>query len=171
MIWKWGNFDQKVLREFLLSDVFPKFKTSSQLSSTCKRWRSHLALCFIWLIGELFNKLTFECLSIYSRSIVKFKGKKFFTFNKKWIKKRCLILAGLEPAIPWFVVRCLIHWATRPVLLHFASTANFRAIKPPLSPVPAQSPTNNDDFRAQPRQGRHSGQSLKLFRMLDFPRS
>ena len=24
------------------------------------------------------------------------------------------ILPGLEPGIPWFVVRCLIHWATRP---------------------------------------------------------
>ena len=30
----------------------------------------------------------------------------------KYIKG--LILAGLEPAIPWFVVRCLVHWATRP---------------------------------------------------------
>ena len=28
--------------------------------------------------------------------------------------QKVLILAGLEPAIPWFVVRCLIHWATRP---------------------------------------------------------
>ena len=33
-----------------------------------------------------------------------------------------LILAGLEPAIPWFVVRCLIHWATGPDL-----------VEPPLS--------------------------------------
>ena len=26
-------------------------------------------------------------------------------------------LPGLEPGIPWFVVRCLIHWATRPYCL------------------------------------------------------
>ena len=39
--------------------------------------------------------------------------------------KGFLILAGLEPAIPWFVVRCLIHWATGPLLQHCASTANF----------------------------------------------
>jgi hypothetical protein len=26
--------------------------------------------------------------------------------------------AGLEPAIPGSVGRCLIHWATEPVLLH-----------------------------------------------------
>ena len=29
-------------------------------------------------------------------------------------KLKSLILAGLEPAIPCFVVRCLIHWATGP---------------------------------------------------------
>ena len=29
-----------------------------------------------------------------------------------------MTLAGLEPAIPWFVVRCLIRWATRPVTLY-----------------------------------------------------
>ena len=28
-----------------------------------------------------------------------------------------LTLAGLEPAIPWFVVRCLIRWATGPPLI------------------------------------------------------
>ena len=35
---------------------------------------------------------------------------------KRSIQKRIksLILAGLEPAIPWFVVRCLIRWATGP---------------------------------------------------------
>ena len=27
------------------------------------------------------------------------------------------ILPGLEPGIPWFVVRCLIHWATGPKML------------------------------------------------------
>ena len=31
--------------------------------------------------------------------------------------KKSLILAGLEPAIPWFVVRCLVHWATGPLTL------------------------------------------------------
>ena len=28
--------------------------------------------------------------------------------------EKILTLAGLEPAIPWFVVRCLIRWATGP---------------------------------------------------------
>ena len=37
--------------------------------------------------------------------------------------KKFVILAGLEPAIPWFVVRCLIRWATGPLLLHIDSTA------------------------------------------------
>ena len=36
--------------------------------------------------------------------------------------EKVLILAGLEPAIPWFVVRCLIHWATGPDV-----------VEPPLS--------------------------------------
>ena len=35
---------------------------------------------------------------------------------------KMLTLAGLEPAIPWFVVRCLIHWATGPVAVN---TENF----------------------------------------------
>ena len=34
-----------------------------------------------------------------------------------FVVEKVLILAGLEPAIPWFVVRCLIHWATRPSLV------------------------------------------------------
>ena len=33
----------------------------------------------------------------------------------KLIDKIVSILPGLEPGIPWFVVRCLIHWATGPV--------------------------------------------------------
>ena len=32
-------------------------------------------------------------------------------------KKKISTLAGLEPAIPWFVVRCLIRWATGPLPL------------------------------------------------------
>ena len=32
----------------------------------------------------------------------------------RYLCKKSLILAGLEPAIPCFVVRCLIHWATGP---------------------------------------------------------
>ena len=34
--------------------------------------------------------------------------------REKYLSWKVLILAGLEPAIPWFVVRCLIHWATGP---------------------------------------------------------
>ena len=41
----------------------------------------------------------------------------FMSRREKYILlefEKVLILAGLEPAIPWFVVRCLIHWATGP---------------------------------------------------------
>ena len=31
---------------------------------------------------------------------------------------KILTLAGLEPAIPWFVVRCLIRWATGPLAVY-----------------------------------------------------
>ena len=31
-----------------------------------------------------------------------------------WEKKLCATPPGFEPGIPWFVVRCLIHWATGP---------------------------------------------------------
>ena len=44
------------------------------------------------------------------------------------------ILPGLEPGIPWFVVRCLIHWATGPKKLEknekvsLTKSANLREI-------------------------------------------
>ena len=37
---------------------------------------------------------------------------RLFIFILGWSKLP--ILPGLEPGIPWFVVRCLIHWATGP---------------------------------------------------------
>ena len=35
-------------------------------------------------------------------------------FHLPMIIKKLSTMPGLEPGIPWFVVRCLIHWATRP---------------------------------------------------------
>ena len=43
--------------------------------------------------------------------------------RNSYLTKKILTLAGFEPAIPWFVVRCLIRWATGPLLLHIDSTA------------------------------------------------
>ena len=39
--------------------------------------------------------------------------------NTTWLyRTKTSTLPGLEPGIPWFVVRCLIHWATGPWLTH-----------------------------------------------------
>ena len=40
-------------------------------------------------------------------------GQRIYNRNKKrMFTKLLLSLAGIEPVISWFVVRCLIHWAT-----------------------------------------------------------
>ena len=45
-------------------------------------------------------------------------GGAIFVFQQKsFLGSKNLTLAGLEPAIPWFVVRCLIRWATGPPLI------------------------------------------------------
>ena len=53
-------------------------------------------------------------------------GNFFHIFSKpSWTKR--LTLAGLEPAIPWFVVRCLIRWATGPF---YFSNVRLRILRP-----------------------------------------
>ena len=39
-------------------------------------------------------------------------------------EQKSLTLAGLEPAISWFVVRCLIHWATGPHVIKYLLSCN-----------------------------------------------
>ena len=72
-----------------------------------KRWsRSHYV--FEWKCRFPLNKHTlFFGDSLYNTS----HHERQNIFDENF-----LILAGLEPAIPWFVVRCLIHWATGPYI-------------------------------------------------------
>ena len=64
--------------------------------------------------------------------------------------KKFVILAGLEPAIPWFVVRCLIRWATGPLLLHIDSTAETKVETSFVSKC--QSPAHTAKTTSEPKE-------------------
>ena len=75
-------------------------------------WQPSIIYClprFRWRPTSL-KWVQLQILSLHNKISV------LYCICKRSIQKRIksLILAGLEPAIPWFVVRCLIHWATGP---------------------------------------------------------
>ena len=66
-----------------------------------------------------------------------------------------LILAGLEPAIPWFVVRCLVHWATGPLILSLSTG------KPKFDNIATKVETAGSEFAARDKN------ALKLEQGMD----
>ena len=91
-------------------------KFSNTLSFRFKWTHRGLLSCFnFWVWAE-------SALSVEERKIKAFCA--ITASTVQWclkspdiFAKKSLILAGLEPAIPWFVVRCLVHWATGPLTL------------------------------------------------------
>ena len=75
-------------------------------------WQPSIIYClprFRWRPTSI-KWVQLQILSLHNKISV------LYCICKRSIQKRIksLILAGLEPAIPWFVVRCLIRWATGP---------------------------------------------------------
>ena len=101
MIW-YSNSHQKLWKQINF------FKISPFLSETSKEFN----ICVIYK-------------TMFPRRI-NLTWKTFTHFrNYRFIK--ILTLAGLEPAIPWFVVRCLIRWATGPKLREDNTSWDIRA--------------------------------------------
>ena len=78
-------------------------------------WQPSIIYClprFRWRPTSI-KWVQLQILSLHNKISV------LYCICKRSIQKRIkrLILAGLEPAIPWFVVRCLIRWATGPPLI------------------------------------------------------
>ena len=77
---------------------------------------------------------------MFGWSLLKELSQKWEECLVSFVRKSFLLtLAGFEPAIPWFVVRCLIHWATGPKKLEknkkvtLTKSANLREILIKLS--------------------------------------
>ena len=69
--------------------------------------------------------------------------------------KKSLIQAGLEPAIPWFVVRCLVHWVTGPLTLSLGHG------KPKFDNIATKVETEGSEFAARDKN------ALKLEQGMD----
>ena len=115
----------------IFSNVGPIFVKGKKFQWKLKKGNISLGVSrsihnlFRWLVGKMGIMTEVRPISgliIVFLPLFGMENREYFKRGKKDKEKKEKIegkwsgatLPGLEPGIPWFVVRCLIHWATGP---------------------------------------------------------
>ena len=87
-----------------------------EMQFTWYQWTVTLSICFERRKSGIFSQCNMHlCLISIGRGLrTILRGTVTFCCGLIFGRSKLPILPGLEPGIPWFVVRCLIHWATGP---------------------------------------------------------